>query len=141
MVEGQGVHGDIAWLEPPGPVWIPNLVSGSAHQYSGDDHIVRNGNGLGLPSGSGRKIIKGNLGLGFALSQERFAEERFRIQETAFLGELIKSLITFWSGFVTVRDNNDPIFRKTSEFCSLQTGGEGGMMNDEQLGLCRVELV
>ena len=82
-----------------------------------------------------------DLGLGFVLSQERFAEKGLRVQGGPFFSEFIKSLIAFGDGFVTAWDDNDPILGKTSESGSFQTGTEDGMVNDEQLGPGCVELV
>ena len=82
-----------------------------------------------------------DLCLGFVLGQERLVEEGFRVQAVALLGELIKSLITFGGWFATVGDDYDPVFGKTSELGSFQTGVEDGVVNDEQLGLGRIELV
>ena len=154
------VHGDITWLEPLWHVRGANLVGGSTHHHGGDNHVVRDGDGLGLSGSSRREVIElqkgsgsattkmhfnGNaysdLGLGFVLGQERLVEEGFRVQAVTLLSELIKSLVTFGGGFVAIRDDNDPVFGKTGKLGGFQTGVEDGVMNNEQLGLGRVELV
>ena len=83
----------------------------------------------------------GDFSFGFVFGQERFIEEGLRIQATTLVSELIKSLVTFGGGIVTVRDDNDPIFGKTSELGGFQTGCKGRMVNNEQFCLGRVELV
>lgn len=75
------------------------------------------------------KNAYGNLGLSFAPSQERLVEEGLGVQAVT-LSKLIKSL-----------GGGDPILGKTRELGGFQTGGEDRMVNDEQLGLGRVELV
>ena len=82
-----------------------------------------------------------DLSLGFVLRQERFVEKWLRVQAVALLGELIKSLVTFGSGLVAVWDDDDPVFGKAGDLGGLQTGVEDGVVNHEQLGLGRVELV
>ena len=52
------VHGDITRLEPLWHVRVADLVVGGAHQDSGDDHVVRDGDGLGLSGGSRREIVE-----------------------------------------------------------------------------------
>ena len=44
-------------------------------------------------------------------------------------------------GFVTIGDDDDPIFGKTSELSGFQVGGKDGIVNDEQLGFGCVKLV
>jgi len=121
---------------------------------------VRDCYGFGLSSGSRGEVVElrkgsdsenakhylekdaySDLGLGFVLSQERLVEEGLRVQTVALFGELIKSLEAFWGGFVNVGNDDNPIFGKSSEFGGFQTGAEGGMMNDKQLGFGRIELV
>ena len=153
------VHGDVTRLEPLWHIRVADLVGGSAHHHSGDNHVVRDGDGLGLSGGSRREVVElrgkdsanmkirldedaySDLGLCLILSQERFVEEGFGVQAVALLGELIKSLVTFGGGFVTIGDDDDPIFGKASQLGGFQTGVEDGMVNDKQLGLGRIELV
>ena len=78
-----------------------------------------------------QEIAYGDLRSGFVLSQERFVEEGLRVQTAGLFSELIKSLVTFRGGFVTIWDDDDPIFGKASKFGSFQTGGKDGMVNDE----------
>ena len=82
-----------------------------------------------------------DLGLGFVLSQERLVEEGLRVQAVSLFSELIKSLEAFGGRFFTVGNDDDPVFGKSSEPSGLQTGVKDGVVNDEQLGLGRVELV
>ena len=121
---------------------------------------MRDRYGLGLAGGSRGEVVElregsesantkrhsekntcSDLGLGFVFGQERLIEEGFRVQTVALFSKLIKSLEAFWGGFVTVGNDGDPIFGKSSELGGFQTGVEDGMVNDEQLGLGRVELV
>ena len=52
------VHGDITWLEPLWHIRVADLVGGSAHHHGGDDHVVRDGDGLGLSGGSRREVVE-----------------------------------------------------------------------------------
>lgn len=52
------VHGDITRLEPLWHIGVADLVGCSAHQYSGDDHVVRDGDGLGFSGGSRREVVE-----------------------------------------------------------------------------------
>lgn len=87
------------------------------------------------------KNTHGDLGLGFILGQERLAEEGLGVQVVTFLSELVESLVTLGDGFVAVGNDNDPVFGKASELGGFQTGGEDGMMNDEQFGPSGIELI
>ena len=82
-----------------------------------------------------------DLGLGFAFSQERLVEQGLGVQAAPLFSEFIKSLEAFGGGFVAFWNDYNSIFGKSSELGGLQAGVEDGMVNDEQLGLGRVELV
>jgi hypothetical protein len=46
------VHGNIAWLESLRHIRVADLVVGGTHHHSGDNHVVRDGDGLGLSRSS-----------------------------------------------------------------------------------------
>ena len=83
------VHCDVTWLEPLWHFGVADLVGGCTHHHSSDDHVMRDGDGLGLSGGSRREVVElrkesdsantkflserntySNLGLGLVLSQE-----------------------------------------------------------------------
>jgi hypothetical protein len=52
------VHGNITWLEPLWHIWVTNLEVCSTHNHSGDDHVVRDGDCLGLSGGPRREVVE-----------------------------------------------------------------------------------
>ena len=52
------VHGNITWLEPLQHIRVTDLVSSGTHHHSGDNHVVRDGDGLGLSGGSRREVVE-----------------------------------------------------------------------------------
>ena len=52
------VHGDVTWLEPLRHIGDSDLVGGGTHHHGGDNHVVRDGDGLGLSGGSRREVVE-----------------------------------------------------------------------------------
>ena len=52
------IHGNITWPEPLWHIRVADLVGSGIHHYSGDNHVVRDSDSLGLSGGSRREVIE-----------------------------------------------------------------------------------